>query len=197
MSPQSNVDWTFTWKPVEHWSDAEWDECYAIIFQYAQKNLRKRNIPESIVSGHTVANEVMMSRVKSVENGETGIDLVKILYRSARNKIADVIRSSRAQKRGGGKTRAISQLGAEDHNGYEQIVDEEATVEINSIFDDVVQNALEGLDPKYVEVLNLKLAGYSNPDIAAQIGKSVRTIERHVKLLENKILEQLGDDNDS
>jgi len=44
-----------------------------------------------------------------------------------------------------------------------------------------------GLSPREVEVLRLLAAGRSNPEIAAILSLSVRTIERHVENLYRKI----------
>ncbi|MEZ6197319.1 MAG: ECF-type sigma factor [Planctomycetota bacterium] len=42
---------------------------------------------------------------------------------------------------------------------------------------------LEGLEPRFRELALLKLEGYSNEEIAERVGRSVRTVERHLMII--------------
>ncbi len=93
-----------------------------------------------------------------------------------------------AQKRGGGKVRGESVLNAPRRegqpDGLERIMSLEPTPETLAAMDEAVERLLAQLDDEMLQqIALLKLDGHTNQEIAEQIGRTVRSVERKLNLI--------------
>jgi RNA polymerase sigma factor (sigma-70 family) len=114
-------------------------------------------------------------------------DLWRLLVAIAGQKAVDQVRRQTSQKRGGGATRgeSIFQSGRDsDAEGFEQFLSGDPTPEFlvqveeqqNRLFDLLRDDVQRG-------IARLKLEGFSNDEIAGQLGISIRTVERKSALI--------------
>ncbi len=112
-------------------------------------------------------------------------DLWKLLAVIAERKAIDQIRRS---KKGIDGIRAdISFITICGHSsvsdGFQQLPCSEPTPEFAAIIADDIRMQLEKLDEQQAQVAILKLQGFKNREIAAQLGRSIPTIERYTRLI--------------
>lgn len=109
--------------------------------------------------------------------------LAVITTRKAKRQIAQ----SYAQKRGGGHVRgeSVFKNSNESHgNGLEQAAQGNVSPEFLAIVDDELQTLLKRLpDEQLRHIVLAKLEGYSNAEIAQQIGRHVRSVERKLQII--------------
>lgn len=109
-------------------------------------------------------------------------DLWKLLVTITARKALRQAQHARRQKRGGGKVRGESAfLGAEasEHHGIDQIVGREPTPAFAAELTEEFQRLLDRLgDETLRRIAVLKMQGYTNQQIAAQLGCALRSVER-------------------
>jgi DNA-directed RNA polymerase specialized sigma24 family protein len=110
-------------------------------------------------------------------------DLWKLLVTITCRKAIAQIKGATAQKRGGGTVRGESifqQRGeSESIGGIGQILGDEPTPELAAMVAETCGNMLEQLDDDLLrQVAVMKMEGYSNDEIAAELNCVTRTIER-------------------
>ncbi len=121
-------------------------------------------------------------RYPNVKNRE---DLWRLLAVIAERKAIDQIRHS---KKGVDGFRAdfsftVVAEGSSIYDGLQQWPCTEPTPEFAAVFAENFRSKLEVLDDYLANVALLKLQGFTNREIAEQIGRSVPTIERYLKLI--------------
>src|SRR5207249_1463051 len=119
-------------------------------------------------------------------------DLWRLLVTITDRKAKNFVRAETRQKRGSGKIRGESGFhgNAKDKkkqngetsaaNGADQFAGDEPTPEFTAMLLYYVQHLLDGLDEDLREIALLNLEGYSNDEIAQEINRSSRTVERRV-----------------
>ncbi|MCG8650711.1 MAG: sigma-70 family RNA polymerase sigma factor [Pirellulales bacterium] len=114
-------------------------------------------------------------------------DLWKLLTAIAGMKAVDQIRRQTAQKRGGTNVRGESIFGGSDASqidGLAQLLHSEPTPEFMALMDEQQQEMFQALpDKSQREVARLRFEGYSNEEISSQLGISLRTVERKLKVI--------------
>ncbi len=133
---------------------------------------------------NSVCEEIQNGRYPQLGDRD---DLWKLLVCVARFKASDQQKRQRRQKRGGGRVVSEAELAAELDTPcpldridtttlISQTVQEEPTPEFAAIVAEEYARRLERLgDPGLRRIAELKLAGYTNQEIADEIGRSLRT----------------------
>jgi RNA polymerase sigma factor (sigma-70 family) len=126
-------------------------------------------------------------------------DLWNLLVTITDRKAKNFIRSEMRQKRGGGRVRGESgflgnakhqksgsQAGQSGVNGADQFAGDSPTPEFTAMMAEAFDQLLSLLDDELREIALLKLEGYSHEEIAQQIGRSTRTVDRRLGLIREK-----------
>jgi len=118
-------------------------------------------------------------------------DLWQLLVVIAARKAIDEIERGTRLKRGAGRVRGESGIvcdrTATDEYGIEQVIGNEPTPEFAALVTEEYNRLLESLGDKVLQTIaNSKLEGYTNREIAESLGRSVRTIERKLRLIRKK-----------
>jgi RNA polymerase sigma factor (sigma-70 family) len=123
-------------------------------------------------------------------------DLWRLLVAIAGQKAVDQIRRQMSQKRGGGDVHGDSifaQPSSDGPQGFEHFLSSEPTPEFLLIIDEQ-QDRLFGLlkDDTHRDIARLRLEGFSNEEVAEQLGISIRTVERKFSLIRDAWSKELG-----
>lgn len=113
-------------------------------------------------------------------------DLWKLLTAISSMKAVDQIRRQTAKKRGGTDLRGESIVAAmtSQPGGFDQLLDGEPTPEFLAIMDEQQRELFRALpDASQREVARLRFEGFSNEEIAEQLGTSLRSVERKLKIV--------------
>ncbi|MFQ5734427.1 MAG: ECF-type sigma factor [Planctomycetaceae bacterium] len=114
-------------------------------------------------------------------------DLWRLLVVFTARKASHLRRYRTAQKRGGGTVRGDSvgiSDGRDDFQGLNYVLDEQPTPEIAAIFAEELDHRLNGLnDDVLMRIACLKLQGFRTTEIAAELGRTPRTVERKLELI--------------
>jgi DNA-directed RNA polymerase specialized sigma24 family protein len=108
-------------------------------------------------------------------------NLWRLLVVITARKAANYIRDQQRQKRGGGRLVGESALheAVPESYGIEQVIGDEPSPHFAALFAEECQQRLQQLeDETLCEVAKMKLEGYSNLEVAKQLGSSLRTVER-------------------
>jgi len=118
-------------------------------------------------------------------------DLWKFLVSILDRKSIDHLRKQHAEKRGGGNVRGESVFEDQDRSrAIEKFFLQEKNIEVIADFHDAVQSICQRLDdPGMAEIVAAKMAGFTYEEIAKQIGKSVSSVVRKLRLVRNIIAE--------
>jgi DNA-directed RNA polymerase specialized sigma24 family protein len=109
-------------------------------------------------------------------------DLWQVLVLLTARKAADLLRSERAQKRGGGRV-ARGPVG-DDGPGLSAVVGREPTPSFAAQVAEECRRLLNRLGGGELrEMALLKMEGYTNADVAAKLGRSLATVERKLRLI--------------
>ena len=116
-------------------------------------------------------------------------DLWQVLVMLTERKAIDQIRRQNSQKRGGGRVRGESVFeNADTQSGRPQgiasAVDTDLSPEFAIQFADQVQVCMNRLDDDLLRrIVLLRLEGYSNKEIASNVGCSLSSVERKMRLI--------------
>ena len=115
-------------------------------------------------------------------------DLWRVLVTLTARKAIDLVQREHRQKRGGGRVCLEADLASDDPDRPEptldQVVGREPTPEFAALVTEEFHRRLQGLrTARLRRVALLKLEGYTNEEIAEQLGCSLRTIARVLELI--------------
>jgi RNA polymerase sigma factor (sigma-70 family) len=172
-----------------------WSEYFEKIVRLARRRLGE--LPRRVVDEEDVALSAMNSLFRGAEAGrfprlEDRDDLWKLLVTITARKAIKQQRRHFADKRGGGLVQGESVLnrrgdGAERWGGIDQVLGREPTPELAEMISETCRTMLSGLDDETLEqIAQLKLEGYTNPEIAAQLKCSKRTVERKLERIKER-----------
>ncbi len=118
-------------------------------------------------------------------------DLWRLLLRMTAHKVVDHRRHANRQRRGGGRVRSETDLHrsppAEDDWTLAQVIGDTPNPEFAAMMAEECQMRLERLEDEQLRAIAVaKMQGYANPEIAAQLDCSVRTVERRLQLIRKK-----------
>lgn len=165
-----------------------WNRYFEQLASLAQNRFRRAG-GRNVVDGEDIALSVMDAFFKGATNGRfpdlrDRDALWRLLVKMAGNKALNRVRAERAQKRGGGRNVEAERLTAFDPPAGPPTPED--AEELFSVIDD----QLGELDDDLRRIAHLKLQGYTNQEIAKETGRSVATIERRLKLLRSRWIEQ-------
>jgi DNA-directed RNA polymerase specialized sigma24 family protein len=114
-------------------------------------------------------------------------DLWQLLVMITARKACDLVQHERRQKRGGGKVWGESELPGgldADEPALAQIIGPEPTPAFAAQVAEEYQRLLDSLDdPDLKSIAVWKMEGYTNDEIATQLGRSRPTVERKLQLI--------------
>lgn len=113
-------------------------------------------------------------------------DLWQILLMMTERRVADQYRKSHAQKRGSGRVVSVERITGDDSMQIDQLqelADSAPTPEFAAAFADQIDVAFRQLPEGVREVAVLRMEGHSVKDIAEEVGISVSSVERKLRLI--------------
>lgn len=174
-----------------------WNRCIEELIRTSKKKLKglpRRTVDEedvAILAFNAFLKGQKEGRFKQLDNRE---DLWQILTMLAERNAIKLMRQGFAQKRGEGNVRGESVFAnwnSVQQNGLDAAV--EIRPEFADTFVEVVRETLGAATDKISEEVALKrMEGYSNQEIAEQLGVSVATVERKFKFLRERLEKRLG-----
>jgi RNA polymerase sigma factor (sigma-70 family) len=124
-------------------------------------------------------------------------NLWKLLVVIAARKANRIIAQDQAQKRGAGRVIDETALRNGTDIGLDEIVSHELTPEFVARFSEEFERRLDALSNDLQRsVALLKLEGYTNDEIAAKLGCSIRTVERKLEYIRDLWERELVDSAD-
>ena len=178
-------------------AQALWDRYFPRLVGLARKKLQ--GLPRRAADEEDVAVSAFASFCRGVERGrfprlEERDNLWALLVVITARKAIDLRQHFHRQKHGGGKVGGESVLdgllGDEDGAaGIAQVVGTEPTPEMAAQVADQVGRLLALLpedDSRYRAIALWKMEGYTNAEIAAQLGSAEVTVERRLRFIRSK-----------
>ena len=168
-----------------------WNRCFSQLVDVARKRLA--HVPRSVEDEEDVAICALTSFFDAAASGRfpdlsDEKSLWRVLSRLTQQKAVDAIRRHWKQR-----THAGGNHGATSNGGNGQIRDsladaaDHVTPEIAAVLEEEIRLLLESLGESELQQLALsKLQGFTNEEIAEQLGCSLRTIERRLYLIRRK-----------
>jgi DNA-directed RNA polymerase specialized sigma24 family protein len=173
-----------------------WDRYFQRLAVLARARLRAMRVGTADADEEDAALSAFDSFCAGVERGRfpqlsDRDDLWKLLVTMTKRKAIDQAQRQQRQKRGGGRRYNEADL-AGTADGYpemtiEQLAGDEPTPEFAALVAEEYRYRLEALqDETLRRVANWKLEGYTNEEIAAQLGCALRTVANKLKLIRLK-----------
>jgi RNA polymerase sigma factor (sigma-70 family) len=177
---------------------AIWERYYPELVRLAREKLR--GTPCRVADEDDIADSVMKSLLLAAQKGRfpdlaDRHDLWRLLLWMTARKVVDLKRREGRKRRGGGRVKGESAFGdgdsADQQPGLAEVIGDEPTPEFAAIMVEECQRLLERLDNDDLATLAVaKMEGYTNEEIAKQLGCSVRTVERRLRLIRKKWKEE-------
>ncbi len=149
--------------------------------------LARRRLPGHLRRGQdemAIANEAFFNFCGCLREGAFNTlngreDLLKVLLAFTTNTARDAAKYEMRQKRGGGRVRGDSALCQPDGH---PLVDQQVNPVNIAVSEEVFDQAMNKLgDATLQEILEMRLAGYNNQEIAEHLDRDRRTVERKFK----------------
>ena len=141
-----------------------------------------------------IANSVLETLFRNFANGQfpdlqDRNDLWSLLLTITNRKVASQIRANLRQKRGSGNVIAMTDIQASIHAEIDFSASKYPTHETLAILSDLCNTLVDRLeDPEIQKIAILKLAGYSNREIAFKLERLPKSIDRKVNLIREQWL---------
>jgi DNA-directed RNA polymerase specialized sigma24 family protein len=167
-----------------------WEGYYRRLVGLARKKLR--DTPRREVNEEDIALSAFDSFFRGVEQGrfpclESRDDLWHLLVVITVRKVADQLKSRRAQRRGGGKVRGESAFAADNSDegrGIDQAVGKEPSPEFAVAVAEQCELLLKALPKEQLRTIALlRMEGFTNPQIAQHLNCSLANVERKLALI--------------
>ena len=121
-------------------------------------------------------------------------DLWRLLVAITARKVIDQTRRERRQRRGGGQVVGEAKLGGSDPGagiGLDQLAGEGPTPEFAAMVADECRQRLAGLrDDSLRRIALQRMEGYNNEQIAMEMGCSLKSVERKLRLIRKEWLRE-------
>jgi len=170
-----------------------WDRYYARLVGLARNRLRNTNRrvadEEDIATSafHSFCKLAAADRIPKLDDRD---DLWKLLVVITVRKSCAHIKYNRAAKRGANKVRGDSIFAAENSDGvaagFGRVIGEEPTPEMAAMMAETCAGLVECLEPLHREIAIAKMEGYTNNEIADQLGISSRAVTRKLALIRKR-----------
>lgn len=169
---------------------ALWNRYFDQVLVVARQHLKAR--ARRVKDEEDIALSVLNSFFRGAADGRFAQlhdrnDLWQILRVLTKRKTIDHLRHTYAKKRGSKDVRGESvfmQLHDSSPGSPDVMPGKQAEPELAAIFTEECDRLFEALrDEELSKVAMLRLEGYANEEIAAQLGRSVRSIERKLKTI--------------
>jgi RNA polymerase sigma factor (sigma-70 family) len=175
-------------------AQAIWQRYYERLVSLARGKLgnnARRSADEEDVAASAFHSFYEAARAGRFPRLEDRHDLWKLLVTITARKALGQIKRARTKKRGSGKVRGESIfLVLEDSvgaGGIEQVMGREPTPEFAAQVGEQFEFLLDSLgDETLRRIVLLKMQGYSNPEIAAELNCVPRTVERKLERIRDK-----------
>ena len=167
-----------------------WEKFFQRLVQLAHRHLHRRY--QRTVDAEDVALSAFHSFCHGVEHGRypeltDPNDLWRLLVTITLRKVVHVMRDQNRQKRGGSQEHAGDrewETSDEAQAAIEQVVGHEPSPEFAAQLAEQCDRLIRQLDSdELVQLAVWKLEGYTNDEIAATWGRTVRTVERKLQLI--------------
>ncbi|MCA9185595.1 MAG: ECF-type sigma factor [Pirellulaceae bacterium] len=156
----------------------------------ARSRLRAAGPEDAVADAiHSVFRRYQRGELSEIRDRD---GLWRLLMTVTDRKCSNLVRRETAAKRGGGRVHAASNLQPEnaEHSDVGGPLDYLASGELSpdahaavtETFDHLLQ-ILHDHDPELVAIATSKMEGWKNEEIAEQLGRSVATVERRLKLI--------------
>ena len=172
-----------------------WQQYFARLVRFARRKLT--DLPHRTFDEEDVALSAMFTFFRGMEEGRFAQvagrdDLWKLLVTITARKIYGQQRHTMREKRGGGRVRGESAFQSVDHdqdmaNGIGEVLGREPSPELAIMLVENTQQFLECLgEESLIQIARMKLEGWSNDEIAQQLGCVRRTVERKLGRIREK-----------
>ena len=171
-----------------------WNHFYTRLVAMARRKLR--GAPRRAADEEDVVLDAFDSLFRRAKEGRfpklrDRDDLWRLLITITERKALNQWRDGTRQKRGSGKVLGESAFFQKDSStngvGIDRVVGPEPTPEFAAVMTESVQRLLDLLtDDELRKIALLKLEGYTNEEIAAEIHRAVPTVERRLRLIRSK-----------
>jgi DNA-directed RNA polymerase specialized sigma24 family protein len=167
-----------------------WERYFRRLVGLARKKLRAA--PRRAADEEDVALSAFDSFCRGAEHGRFAqlhdrLDLWQLLVLLTARKAADLAQHERRQKRGGGAVLDEAALPVDSSSpeaALEQLEGPEPTPAFAAQVAEEYRRLLECLDSTALRTVAMrKVEGYGNEEIATQVGCSLRTVERRLRLI--------------
>ena len=170
-------------------SEKIWQRYFGQLVRVAARRLG--SAPRRVADEEDVAVSVFESLCRGAAAGRfqqlhDRDDLWKLLTAIAGMKAVDQIRRQTAQKRGGTTVRgeSIVEGAGSDELGFDQIALGEPTPEFLAVMEEQQQEMFAVLpDQSLRDVARLRFEGFSNEEMSKELGISLRSVERKLKVI--------------
>ncbi len=161
------------------WQDL-FDECYPKIVRVIRRRISRPL--RSLYDSTDIANEVMKSLAANFSHIDfTSIDgLRAYLIRAAERKVVDGYRHGHAMKRDISRTRATY---PGDDLGQLELADDSPTASQVAVASEREEHLLRDQSGEERSILEMKMQGFNNKDVAQSTGWHIRKIERFLERL--------------
>lgn len=171
-----------------------WERYYGQLLSLARRKLsrsRRRTADEEDVvlsAFNSFCEGVAAGRFPRLDDRH---DLWKVLLTLTARKAAGQMRRERARKRGGGAVRGESVFrmgrGSKQNLGINQVLGAEPTPAFAALVTDECEQLMASLDDESLRAIALlKLEGYTNEEMAQELGCGLRTVERKLARIRDK-----------
>lgn len=174
--------------------DVIWKAYFEKLVRLARGRLG--SLPRQVADEEDVALSAMNSFIQGARAGrfpklDDRDDLWKLLVTITARKVCAQQRRHFAEKRGGGAVRGESVFlpGTDDvkPQGIDGVLGEEPTPQFAAQVAEECNHLLDQLDdPLLCDIARMKVEGYTNEEIAEEIGRNVRTVERKLALIRDQ-----------
>jgi RNA polymerase sigma factor (sigma-70 family) len=168
-----------------------WERYFQALVRLARQRLR--GTPRRAADEEDVALSAFDSFCRGAAGGrfpqlQDRDDLWQVLMVVTARKAIDLVQHERRQKRGGGRVLDEAAYDgppdAAEPAGFDRVVGREPTPAFAAQVADELERLLAGLgDDQLRWIALLKLEGYTNEEIGAQLGCAVRTVRRRLQLI--------------